>query len=377
LILRVVHAVERVTLAISLREHPMQLPRRQFLHPAAAGVMIVLSVQYGFAQSAVPNPREVPARILPVPTTVSPQMLKIIGAPISPTWKVFPKTGEEWKARVDAVAAEAVCALPAMRDQLLVKSEPLTIDGVKTFVLTPQVIPPENRNRLLIHVHGGCYVSLPGEAGTGEAVMMAGFGHFKVISVDYRMAPDYPYPAALDDAMTVWKAALKMADPKNMAIFGSSAGGALTLSMILRAKQENLPLPGAIAPGTPMSDLTDAGDSFFTNAMVDNVLIAPNASCDARASLYANGHDLKDPLLSPIFGDMHGFPPAILNTGTRDLLLSNTVRVHQKLRQAGVEAALYVHEAMAHGQWYRDSTAPETKETFEEIARFFDQHLGK
>jgi acetyl esterase/lipase len=147
--------------------------------------------------------------------------------------------------------------------------------------------------------------------------MMAGFGHFKVISVDYRMAPDYPYPAALDDAMTVWKAALKMADPKNMAIFGSSAGGALTLSMVLRAKQENLPLPAAIAPGTPMSDLTDAGDSFYTNAMVDNVLIAPNASCDVRAGLYANGHDLKVPLLSPIFGDMHGFPPTILNTGTR------------------------------------------------------------
>jgi epsilon-lactone hydrolase len=355
----------------------MNLLRRQFLHLAVAGAMIVLSDQYGFAQTAVLNPREVPARILPVPSTVSPQIQKIVGAPISPTWNAFPKTAEEWKAQVKAAAAEAVRALPAMRDQLRVKSEPVTIDGVKSFVLTPDDIPPENRNRPLIHVHGGCYVSLPGEAGTGEAVMMAGFGHFKVISVDYRMAPDYPYPAALDDAMTVWKAALKMADPKNMAIFGSSAGGALTLSMILRAKLENLPLPGAIAPGTPMSDLTDAGDSFSTNAMVDNVLIAPHAGCDARASLYANGHDLEDPLLSPIFGDMHGFPPTILNTGTRDLLLSNTVRVHQKLRQAGVEAALYVHEAMAHGEWYRDSTAPETKEAFEEIARFFDLHLGK
>jgi epsilon-lactone hydrolase len=238
----------------------MNLPRRLFLHLAAAGVMTVLSVQHGFAQTAVPIPREVPARILPVPTTVSPQMQKIVGAPISPTWNVFPKTAEEWKAQVNAAAAEAVRALPALRDKLLVKSEPLTIDGVKTFVLTPQVIPPENRNRLLIHVHGGCYVSFPGEAGTGEAVMMAGLGHYKVISVDYRMAPDYPYPAALDDAMTVWKAALKMADPKNMAIFGSSAGGALTLSIVLRAKLENLPLPGAIAPGTPMSDLTDSGE---------------------------------------------------------------------------------------------------------------------
>ena len=163
-------------------------------------------------------------------------MQKIIGAPISPTWKDFPKTAEDWKAQVDAAATASARALPAMREALAVKLEPLTIDGVKAYALTPAVIPPENRNRLLIHVHGGCYVSNPGKSGTGEATMMAGFGRFKVISVDYRMPPDHPYPAALDDAMTVWKAVAKTTDPKNMAIFGSSAGGALTLSMVLRAK---------------------------------------------------------------------------------------------------------------------------------------------
>ena len=87
-----------------------------------------------------------PACILPVPTTVSPQIQKIVGAPISPTWNAFPKTAEEWKAQVNAAAAEAGRALPAMRDQLRVKSEPVTIDGVKSFVLTPEAIPPENRN---------------------------------------------------------------------------------------------------------------------------------------------------------------------------------------------------------------------------------------
>jgi len=337
---------------------------------------VVLAAPIASAQGTPPG-REVPARMLPVPTTVSPQMQKIIGTPINPNWKVIPQTPEEWKAQVAKAADAVVKRLPALRDALKVSIEPMTIDGVKAFMLTPAVIPPQNRNRLLIHVHGGCYVNGPGESGTSEATMMAGFGGFKVLSVDYRMPPDHPFPAALDDAMTVWKAAQKMAPAKNMGIIGSSAGGGLTLAMVLKAKMDKLPLPGAIAPGTPMSDLSGAGDSFQTNALVDNVLIAYGASCDVRAAMYANGRDLKDPLLSPVYGDMANFPPTILNTGTRDLLLSNTVRVHRKLRQAGVVADLYVHEGQAHGGWYRDYTAPESKDTFGEIARFFDKHLGQ
>jgi epsilon-lactone hydrolase len=347
----------------------------------ATGSALVVSIAWwavfppdARAQSA--GARELPARSIPVPDTASPQMQKMIAAPINPNWHDYPKTGAEWKIQVDTQAAGVVQTLPALREQLHVKSEPATIDGVRAFMVTPDTIPSENRNRLLIHVHGGCYVSFPGESGTTEAIFMAGFGHFKVISIDYRMPPEAPYPAALDDAMTVWRAAVKMTPPANLAIFGSSAGGALTLSMVLRAKNENLPLPAAIAPGTPMSDLTGRGDSFATNALLDNVLIAYGASCDARAALYANGHDLKDPLLSPIYGDMHGFPPTILTTGTRDLLLSDTVRVHRELRQAGVEAVLQVFEGMAHAQYYRDPTAPESKEAFEEIAAFFDRHLG-
>jgi acetyl esterase/lipase len=206
---------------------------------------------------------------------------------------------------------------------------------------------------------------------------MAGFGRIKVISVEYRMPPEAYFPAALDDGITVWKAALKTTDAKNMAIFGTSAGGALTLEMVLKAKELGLALPGAIAPGTPMSDVTKVGDTFYTNAMLDNVLVSPSGFCDDGAKVYANGHDMKDPLLSPVYGDMKGFPPTILTSGTRDLLLSNTVRVHRKLRQAGVDATLQIYEGMSHAHYLRDDTAPETREVFEEIARFFDQHLGK
>jgi epsilon-lactone hydrolase len=206
---------------------------------------------------------------------------------------------------------------------------------------------------------------------------MAGFGHMKVISIDYRMPPDFPYPAALDDAVAVWKELVKTTMPANMAIFGTSAGGNLTLAVIERAKQEGLPLPAAIAPGSPAGDLTKTGDTMFTNEFMDNVLVSYSGLAEAALLLYANGHDLKEPMLSPLHGDFHGFPPAILTSGTRDLLLSSTVLVHRKLRQAGVEAQLQVFEGQSHAEYASDPSAPETREAFEEIAAFFDKRLAK
>jgi monoterpene epsilon-lactone hydrolase len=248
---------------------------------------------------------------------------------------------------------------------------------VEAFIVTPETIAPENQNRVLIHMHGGCYVLNGGEAGLPEAMLMAAFGRFKVISVDYRMPPEAYFPAALDDGMTVLKATLKNTDPQRIALLGTSAGGALVLEMALKAKQDGVPMPGAIASGTPMSDVTKAGDTFYTMELVDNVLVSRDGFCDSGAKVYANGRDMKDPLLSPVYGDMAGFPPTILTSGTRDLLLSNTVRVHRKLRQAGIEAALHVYEGQSHAHYLRDDSAPETKEVFAEIATFFDKHIKK
>ncbi len=329
------------------------------------------------AQSPAPGTLEVPAKTLQTPTDVSPQLAKIIGAPLRPNWDIRPKTGEEWKPVAEAGAAALSKLVPGMMERLKVKVEKTTIDGVRAFILTPETIAPENKNRQLIHMHGGCYVLNPGEASLPEAIFMAGFGHIKVISVEYRMPPEAYFPAALDDGITVYKAALKDMPAKNMAFIGTSAGGALVLEMGLKVKELGMPEPGAIAAGTPMSDVTKVGDTFYTNAKVDNVLVSPDGFCDAGAIVYANGHDMKDPMLSPVYGDMHGFPPTILTSGTRDLLLSNTVRVHRKLRQANVEATLQVYEGMAHAHYIRDDNAPESKEVFEEIAGFFDKHLDK
>jgi acetyl esterase/lipase len=147
--------------------------------------------------------------------------------------------------------------------------------------------------------------------------------------------------------------------------------------MVLRAKDEKLPLPGAIAPGTPWADIDEIGDSYATNEWTDNVLVTWDGWLGRAAKLYANGHDMKDPQLSPIYGDFGRFPPTILTTGTRDLFLSNTVRTHRKLLRAGVVADLQVYEGKSHAQYDFDPNVPETKEAFTTIARFFERYLGK
>ncbi len=339
--------------------------------------LMALTLVLGAATAATGAPLDVPAKILPPPTAdISPQMQAIIARPYNPNWNLQYTTGAEWRTFADKQAADTVKTIPGMLDRLHVKIEPSTIAGVKVYAITPDVIPPENRDKLLIHVHGGCYVLFPGESGATEGIMMAGFGHYKVVSVDYRMPPEAYFPSAVDDPMAVYKEVLKTHSPKDVAFFGTSAGGAITLEMVLRAKQLGLPAPGAIAPGTPMSDATKTGDSFATNTMVDNVLVSRDGFCHAATKTYAQGHDLADPLLSPVNGDMHGFPPAILTTGTRDLLLSNTVRVHRKLLRSGVPAILEVFEGESHAQYQFDDTVPETREAFTEIAAFFHQHLG-
>jgi len=203
---------------------------------------------------------------------------------------------------------------------------PATIGGVNVFVLTPQTIAPENQNRVFIHFHGGAYVLNPGEPGTREGTLMAGFGRAKVISVDYRTSSDAPYPAALDDSVAVYRELLKTVPPQRIAVFGTSTGGALTMALVLRARQEGLPLPAAIAPGSPWSDMTKTGDTFYSHNLVDNFQVSYDGYLKDSAYLYANGRDLKDPMLSPIYGDLKGFPPTILISGTRDLFLSLTVR---------------------------------------------------
>jgi acetyl esterase/lipase len=136
------------------------------------------------------------------------------------------------------------------------------------------------------------------------------------------------------------------------------------------------PLPAALFAGTPWVDLARDDDTQFTNLGLDDVLTS-SESLGNFAHLYAGHHDLRDPGISPIHGDFHAFPPTILISGTRDLLLSMTVRTHRKLRAAGVIADLNVFEGLSHAQYLLLDQAPESAEAFGEVSAFFDRHLAR
>lgn len=320
--------------------------------------------------------KHVAERDIPAPQMSSQALQQKEDADAPDIWKADPQTAEDWKRLVHNVSKHEAEMAKKLIGQFQIQVKETVISDVKAFELTPPALPKGHQDKVLLHIHGGGYVFHPGYAALPEAALAAGISGYKVVSVDYRMPPDFPYPAALDDVMAVYRALLKTYPAEKIGVFGTSTGGGMTLALVLRAKQENLPLPGAIAPGTPWSDMTKTGDSYFTNEGIDNLLVSYDGWLKQAAELYANGHDLKDPMLSPVYGDVTGFPPTFLTSGTRDLFLSNTVRMHQKLRQAGVKADLMVFEGMSHAMYYLlPPEAPETAFHFKELGRFFDENL--
>lgn len=149
------------------------------------------------------------------------------------------------------------------------------------------------------------------------------------------------------------------------------------MSALLRARQDQLPLPAAAFLGTPGADLSKTGDTVYLNEEVDRVLGRYDGLVYASIRQYAGDRDLKEPSISPVYADLTGFPPTVLVTGTRDMLLSATVRTHRKLRAAGVTTDLHVYEGMSHADYLLAYPAPESLDALREIGRFFDRHLAR
>ena len=224
-------------------------------------------------------------------------------------------------------------------------------------------------SRVLMNLHGGGFATDAGSL--TENIAIAALSGVEVVAVLYRLAPEYPYPAAVDDALAVYKALLADHHPADIGVYGTSAGAVIGPQLMMRLKAESLPLPGALGVFSGEPDLVGTADSLkiFAASTESQLLI------DCKWA-YVGGADPKDPMLSPLFGNLSFFPPTLLVSSGRDVLLSGTVNLHRKLSDDGVDAQLVVYDALPHAFWAY-ILASESEDAFRRMSAFMMKHLGR
>jgi acetyl esterase/lipase len=308
-------------------------------------------------------------RVVPVPQTVSPQAQHSLSRQESDQGP--PQSLAARRSGTDAYTARARVDWSKICPVQIVDTP---IAGVPVHIVTPDNMAAANNDKVLLNLHGGGFNSDSGSY--TESIPIASYTGIKVIAVLYRLAPEHPFPAAVDDSIAVYKELLKTYKPGHIVIYGTSAGAILTAEVAARLKQLNLPQPAALGIFSGMGDFAREGDSqaLFALRGLSGHLDPPTPG--VHDSEYAAAADPKDPVLSPIYGDLHGLPPTLFISSERDLLLSGTVNLHRAYLNAGVDAHLEVFDALPHAFWY-DPDLPEAIEANHAMASFFQKHLGK
>lgn len=247
------------------------------------------------------------------------------------------------------------------------------IAGVNCKIFTPKAL--KTNKQKLLYLHGGAYWLGSAEANSSIAINMADKAGLEVVSVDYRLAPEHPFPAAQEDMLAVYKALLASGiAPLDIAVFGDSAGGGLALSAATEIVARSLPKPAALGLIAPWVDLTHSGDSHQTHNMyVDTRLGVEGLSHFAKA--YAGSKELSTPGISPLFANLENLPPMLIQVGSREILLSDATRLAKRARLSGVDVTLDVYEAMWH-VWQFYPHVPEANQAVTEMADFLTTQMG-
>lgn len=245
-----------------------------------------------------------------------------------------------------------------------------TIANIPAITITPQSI--QHENTIAIYIHGGAY--LVGTANDYMAYQMAYKLGVPVISLDYSLSPKAKYPIALNEVLGAYEAIVKSYPNKKIVVIGESAGGNMVLSLMLKAKENNMAMPQAIALFTPWTDLSGSGDSYRGNNRRDRI-IAWRGLVNKASRAYVGKQNAKDPLISPVYADYScGFPPTIITTGTRDLLLSDCVRLYWKMKNEHNRVELRVWEGMWHA-FNDEPKLPEGEACINEVVDFLLEYM--
>jgi epsilon-lactone hydrolase len=307
-------------------------------------------------------------RVVPVPQTISPEAQKSLSRQEPDQGP--PQPLEQRRKGTDAYTAGARIEWTRICPNTIAEEK---MAGVPVRIVTPEGIPDSNNDKVLLNLHGGGFNSDSGSY--TESIPIADYTKIKVVAVLYRLSPEVKFPAAVDDSIAVYKELLKTYQPKHIVIYGTSAGAILTAEVAARIKQLGLPMPAALGIFSGMGDFARTGDSISMYALrgLSGHLDPPEPG--AHDPYYVGDTNPKDPVLSPIFGDLHGLPPTLFITSARDLLLSGTINLHRAYLLAGVDARLIVYDALPHAFWY-DPKLPEAIEANHLMANFFVQQLA-
>ena len=272
------------------------------------------------------------------------------------------KMRQDW----DEVFSKKPCTIGAVL-------ESMTLGGVPAVKMSAGKV---DADRAILYLHGGGYVfgSPVSHRDLGEYLSKA--ARISVYMLDYRLAPENPYPAAVDDATAAYRALLEMGfKPGNIAISGDSAGGGLTVATLLNIRNQKLPMPACAVPLSPWADLECTGETMETNAAVDPMVQRPLTR--QLSDLYVTDGNLRDPLASPIHGDLTGLPPLLIQVGERETLLDDSVRIAANARKAGVDVTLEVEPGQIHVFQIFASRLDEGVAAIDRMGAFIRRHTGK
>jgi epsilon-lactone hydrolase len=316
-----------------------------------------------------------PGFTVPYSSFASPQSLKLFLAGVQAGRAAPPLNGPIAASRAfyDKLNSARV---RRMRELFAVTVRKSRIAGVVAYTVSPSGgVAPANAHRVLLNLHGGAFLWGADSGALAEAIPIAAVGRIKVITIDYRQGPEHVYPAGSEDVAAVYRVLLQHHEPREIGIYGTSAGGILTAEAVAWLGAHDLPPPGAIGTFCG-SVMLGAGDSAYLAPMLNGGTV-PAHPLGLSDLPYFKGARADDPEVVPGVSRkvLAKFPPTLLITGTRDMLMSSEIRSQDLLTQAGVDAELHVWDGMWHA-FFVDPDMPESMQAYHVIARFFARHLA-
>ncbi|MDP6436774.1 MAG: alpha/beta hydrolase [Gammaproteobacteria bacterium] len=244
------------------------------------------------------------------------------------------------------------------------------LGGIKGYWINNPM--PEVPGKVIMYFHGGGYILGSAQENLGSGIRISRASNIPVLSVEFRLAPEHPFPAGLEDSLKAYRWMLDNGyEGKDIAIYGDSSGGGQVLAIALAARDRGWDLPAAVVAISPLTDMTEQGDTRIILKDVDPIIRTVSTG---RYEHFTDGESKTHPLISPLYADYKDFPPLLIQVGTREILLSDATRLAQVARAAGVEVVLDVWDGMWHG-WHDSPDVPEAEQACEAVADFVVAHF--